>query len=54
MFDDYEPMTCECEQDWSCGLHAGQAPWIDRRFQGLDDEEDRAYRRSFEILWSDL
>jgi hypothetical protein len=30
------PTGCECEQDWSCPLHAGQATWIERRYQGLD------------------
>ena len=40
--------TCECEMDWTCGLHAGQAPWIDRRFQGLDAEDAHAFGRSWD------
>lgn len=28
--DDYEPEMCECELDWSCGLHAHQATPEDR------------------------
>lgn len=34
---------CECEMDWSCPLHHGQPTWIETRYQGLDDEEDRYF-----------
>lgn len=37
--DDDGYMTCECELDWNCGLHAGGPTYIERRFQGLDDDE---------------
>lgn len=33
--------VCECELDWSCGLHAGNAPFIDRRYQGTVEDEAR-------------
>jgi hypothetical protein len=42
--DEFDP-GCECELDWSCPLHAGRPPWIDRRFQGQDDDEARAFGR---------
>jgi hypothetical protein len=40
-----DSVGCECEMDYSCGMHAGQVPYIDRRFQGADTEEARAYGR---------
>jgi hypothetical protein len=24
--------VCECEQDWRCGLHAGQPTWLETRY----------------------
>jgi len=56
-FDDYmeslgcprfeEPVMCECEQDWNCGLHGGttRPTWIETRYAGLDADEARAYGR---------
>jgi hypothetical protein len=44
--DDYVEM-CECEVDWNCGLHQGGYTWIETRYQGLDDEEARAYGVAF-------
>lgn len=41
--DDIE--MCECEIDWTCPLHGGGPSWIDRRFQGMDADEARAYGR---------
>ena len=43
MDDDIE--MCECEIDWTCPLHGGGPSWIDRRFQGMDADEARAYGR---------
>lgn len=56
LFEDYmvslgaprweEPVMCECEQDWNCGLHAHQiGTWIETRYAGLDDDEARAFGR---------
>jgi hypothetical protein len=42
-YDDDISYGCECELDWSCGLHADRIPYIDRRYQGSDAEEARAY-----------
>ena len=36
-YADQNYVGCECEQDWSCPIHAGQATWIETRFSGLDD-----------------
>jgi len=38
-----EYQGCECEIDWSCPHHAGQATFLERRYQGLDAEEARAH-----------
>jgi hypothetical protein len=43
-----DSMVCECEQDWSCGLHSDQAPWIDRRYQGEDADEARYFGRPWD------
>jgi hypothetical protein len=30
--DPYYDEVCECEQDWSCHLHAGQPTWLETRY----------------------
>lgn len=55
-FDDYmeslgcprfeEPVMCECEMDWNCGLHAHrQGTWLETRFAMDDEDEARAAGR---------
>lgn len=35
---------CECEQDWSCPLHAGQPTWIETRYSEMDlDPRERSF-----------
>ena len=60
-FDDYmeslgcprfeEPIMCECEIDWNCGLHAHRAgTWIETRYAGLDNDEAIAYGRFEDVI----
>jgi hypothetical protein len=42
-----EYIGCECEQDWNCPHHGGtdRPTWIETRFMGLEDDEERYYVR---------
>lgn len=35
--EDYDIIGCECEIDWSCGLHAGRPTYLETRYDGMED-----------------